>query len=248
MIYGFPEENTMKLGLLSACGMLLLTVGVVYAQEVAKPPATRPASRPASASASRPPSQPVAKSQPITASQPASAPASQPVEDENALVEIVLDDLPAITAMRTSKLLKNVDQFTLSIAYFTNTQDPPARETAMLSVTPAKGDDDRGRRGEQERFTATITPRVASLIVRQLLWDGFIEKAENLQRQRPPAPDAGYLLVVTGMGTADLYEVLPYNTATLERLQTMRKLLDEKSAAALDKAVEKIANEKKLPD
>ena len=256
----------MKLGLFSICGVLLLTITVVYAQETTKatsqpaiaPTAkTQPSTKPATTkptttkpTASQPTTAPVSQSATAPATQPSveNQPASQPVVDENALVEIELKDLPAIPAMRTSKLLKNVDQFTLSVAYFTNTQDPPARETAVLSVAPAKGDDERGDRGERERFTATITRRTASLIIRQLLWDGFFDRAENLQRQRPPAPDAGYLLVVTGMGTADLYEVLPYDKDTLERLQDLRKLLDEKAATALDKAIEKIAKDEKLAE
>jgi len=244
----------MKLGFLTICGMLLLTMGVVHAQEAAKP-TTRPASVSASrpAAASQPTSVPATRP---TASQPASVPASQPAVDENELVEIDVKDLPVIAALRTARLLKNVDQFTLSIAFFANTRETNPRETAVLAVTVAdKAEDGRdgGGRGRDEqgnKFTAAITRRTASLIVRQLLWDGFLEKAENLQRQRPPAPDAGYLLVVTGMGTADLYEVLPYNAATLERLKELRKLLDEneKAAAAFDKAIEKIANDKQLPE
>jgi len=237
----------MKLGLLSACGVLLLTVAVVYAQEAARP--TTRATRPAAMS------QPTTTSRPTL--QPASAPASQPAEvDEDALVEIGLDDLPTIVALRTVRLLKNVDQFTLTIAYFTNTQEPSTQETAVLAVTPSdKPDSERDGRGgrddERKRFTAVISRRTASQLIQQLLWDGFLENAENLQRQRPPAPDAGYLLVVTGMGTTDLYEVLPYNTATLERLKTLRKLLDrpdQNAVAAFDKAVEKIANDTKLPE
>jgi len=260
----------MKLGLVTVCGVLLLT-GLAHAQDAATNPAPRQATK---------------KQPPAAASRPASVPASQPAVDENQLVEIDVKDLPVIVALRTIRLLKNVDQFTLSIACFSDTQNPHTRdrEAAVFSVAAvadAKPDQPAGdpddvmeihvadaseptvvrrnerpeaqgeqlKRDRQGRIVATITRRTASLIVRQLLWDGFIERAENLRRQKPSLPDTGYILVVTGIDTTDLYEVLPYNAATLERLKELRKLLDrtdQKSTAAFDKATQKIANDENL--
>lgn len=213
----------MRFALVLAAATILVTFAVVQAQETASP-TTATASAPATTQAT----------QPTTTSKP-----HNPEDDK--LIEISTKDLPPIVAMRTSKLLKNIDKLKVSVAYFTSTKEPPAQETAKLVVTVDEADK---AEPEKKLFVSQITRRTGSKLILEMIGNGFLEKAENLQRQHPPAPEDGYLLVVEGMGTADLYEVLPFTADSLTKLENIRKLLDAESAATLDKAIKKIVEKK----
>jgi len=224
----------MNKGLVFAAVVMLVAIAAVQAQDTTTAPA-RTTTAPAPTTA------PTTAASATTTSGPSNATSRPHTPENDKLIEIKLDKVPPIPAMRVNKLFKNIDQFKLSVAYFTSKSTPPAQETAKFVVVQGEGDKPDA---QKKVYVSQVTRHTASELIQALLVNGFLDNAANLKVQHPQPPEESYLIILEGMGTTDLYQVLPFNKETLDKLEEIRTALDADSIKTLDKAIKRIQDKR----
>ena len=94
--------------------------------------------------------------------------------------------------------------------------------------------------------SAPVDKKQVDRIVDHLLTDGFLDRAADISEKKIAYPtDAAYTLKLTGVPDLVLYENLGWGPDMVQRLETLRNVLDGRAKTAMDDVLKKIEKLKK---